>query len=222
MELQRLLMFSPEVYQSLVANYNVDWMAVALIAAAAGIFVLIQLLSGRLLARRILFASLSMAWFWIGIVFHGVYHTSINWVAHGLALLCVAQGLLLLKYAVSSDADGKFGLSATYQGMAGLVWLTLSLGWGPAMVLVAGVPLQEGRFFGMAPEVVAWTTLAMFLLSGTRRWWLLVVLLPVALVEGLTASLLSDRATVIMWWLFAFTLPVSMLRGRSIPNSKDD
>jgi hypothetical protein len=210
MDWQRLLLFSPEAHQSLIAIYNRDWWVVATLAGLAGTVALGWLLTGRALHLRASFALLSANWLWIGIMFHARYLASINWVAYLPAVLCLAMALALLRHAARRSTIGGIGLTSTRTSWLGMGWLLVAVAWGPVTVLLAGGEFVHGRYFGMAPEVVAWATLAMMLLSNTRRWGWFLLLTPIALVESLTAWLLSDFIAVTMWSLFAVTLVAQM------------
>jgi hypothetical protein len=211
---ERLLMFSSEVYRSVIAGYNQDMWIVVTIGVACALLALFQMMLGRSIGAVPTYAVMAMFWLWVGLVFHVVYHAPINSAAPGLAAAAVLQGLLLLLWAWRSGRNSRLTAKAPC-GRAGMIWLLVALLYGPLVGLADSNWAAVG-YFATTPHTLIWATLGMLLLSERVPWLYCLPALLLALVDATTAWLLGDQNVVVVWVLFGFTLLLApMCRSRT-------
>ena len=119
-----MLLFTPEVFFSMVARYNAAIWPLQLVALVLGMLaVALTLRAGRWHDRAVA-AVLVAAWLWTALVFHLQHFAGINWAAWGFAALFLLQGVLIawcgllsgrLRFRFRPDLSGWLGLGCTQQ-----------------------------------------------------------------------------------------------------------
>ena len=189
--LSDFLMFSPRTYWRLVELYNNDVWPAQLLAAGAGLSILLLAAVARPGARRIVAASLGVAWLWVGWAFHWQRYATINWAATWLAAAFAMQAILLIGVGLSPGG----GRSRPNAGVRNLGWALAACG----VLVYPLIPLATGRswghaeVFGLMPEPTALATIGLLLAAGHphSRWLCVVPALSLAI--GLTTLWLLSK-----------------------------
>ncbi len=197
----RMMLFSAEVYASIVAAYNRVSLPVIVLAAAGGTVLVARLARGSSIHAGAVFAVLAALWLWVGLVFHAVHYRPINWAAGTFAAVAAVQGLSFAVYAFTAGRRTVVS-SRGCGGRVGTAWLVLALVFAPVSILFGADP-WAAPYFAASPATLAWVTLGVVLCTGGRAWWHAALVAPVAIVEGFTAWGLDDRLAVAVWLLFA-------------------
>jgi len=188
--LSDFLMFSPRTYWRLVELYNNDVWPAQLLAAGAGLSILLATVA-RPGARRIVAASLGVAWLWVGWAFHWQRYTTINWAAAYLAAAFVLQAIFLIALGLSrGSGQVRPNAGVRHLGRALAVCGVLLY---PLIPLATGRSWAQAEVFGLMPEPTAVATIG-FLLAGGHphsRW--LCIVPALSLVIGFATLWLLSR-----------------------------
>lgn len=95
-----MLPFTRDQFLAVFAAYNEAVWPVQVLAYLLGLAIVILVLRPSPTGDRLVAAGLGAMWTWTGIVYHGLYFSTINSAALGFASLFVLQGLLLFHSAV--------------------------------------------------------------------------------------------------------------------------
>ena len=179
--LSDFLMFSPRTYWRLVELYNNDVWPAQLLAAGAGLSMLLLATVARQGARRIVAASLGVAWLWVGWAFHWQRYATINWAAAGLAAAFVLQAILLIALG-PSPGSGRFRPNAGLRRL-GQALAVCGVLLYPLIPLATGRPWAQAEVFGLMPEPTALATIGVLLAAGHphSRWLCVVPALSLAI-----------------------------------------
>ncbi|MFW5824209.1 MAG: DUF6064 family protein [Marinobacter sp.] len=206
-----LLMFSPRVYWTMVATNNDLYWPLALIAPAAGLFLLWSLLRPGPVNRRISLALTGLAWLFVSWSFLWLQYRSVNWAATWAMAPFVLQGLVLLALATSARARPTPRAPRQWLAVALVAWGTLL---HPLGFLLDDRDLAAADTWLLFPEPLAVTSLglALALLSG----WRLAVAMPVPLLWSLIgATTLLGLGAPAGWGVLA--APLLALAGLALP-----
>jgi hypothetical protein len=191
--LSDLLMFSARTYYRLIELYNLAAWPLHLLAAAAGVALVLCARRADEPSGRIAAILLGLCWLWVAWAFHAERYATINSAAPYFAAGFAIQGtLLVFAGKLPANRDG-FGL--------GLLLLAL-LGY-PLLALLSGRPWPQAEMFGIAPDPTAAVTLALLALSPRASW----VLWPVPLLW----SAVSGATLWTMQMRYAWVLPLVAL-----------
>jgi hypothetical protein len=195
----RMLSFSPDVFFSLFADYNLAIWPAQPIAYALGLLVVALTFKPTEWSGRLIAAVLALAWLWIGIAYHYLYFTQINFVAPAFAALFVLQGLL---FAWSGVVRGRltFAFRPDLFGWTGLGFLIFALAVYPLLGWLAGHVWPQAPVFGVAPCPTAIFTWGLLLMIGGHTPLHLVVLPLIWSLIGASAA-----------WLLAVPEDLSLL-----------
>ena len=221
--LSDLLLFSPEIYQRLLARYNAEIFPLQLLMLALGAGLFYVLLTcqhdgqhdgrryGRRYGRGVIAALLAAGWLCSGLLFHLSYYDSINWMAWYLAVMhVVIAGLLLLWGVLSFRARvGRqlVGLSAGWPLTAGLLLLGLAVFVHPLLVFIEGQGLATAAFFGTHPAPTALATLAVMMMLSPRSLSIFGLSFLMLLVSLLTSLALGSP----LGWVYGGVLLICLL-----------
>jgi hypothetical protein len=172
--LSDLLMFSARTYYRLIELYNLAVWPVHLLAAAAGIALVLCALRGD--RGRIAAVVLGLCWLWVAWAFHAERYATINSAAQYFAAGFAIQGTLLMfagRLPATRDPVG-----------TGLLLLAL-IGY-PLLALIKGRPWQQAEMFGVAPDPTVAVTLVLLALSPRAHWALWPVPLLWSAISGAT------------------------------------
>ncbi|MDX1583622.1 MAG: DUF6064 family protein [Thermoanaerobaculia bacterium] len=195
-----LLMFSPETYYRLFELYNRDLWPLHLLSIAAGIALLVTLLSDRPAWRgRLLASVLALAWAWVAWAFLLERYATINWAAKWLALGFGLQALLLLSGALARN-----GLDPErperWKTRGGISLAAFAVLVQPLVGPLLGRSWNQAELFGLAPDPTVVATLGVVVLARSGFWR--AVLLPIPLlwcaISGTTLRTMGSPDWVVL------------------------
>lgn len=185
-----MLPFSREQFIAIFADYNAGVWPAQVVAYLLGLCIVVLLVRSFRDGGRILGASLAVMWIWTGIVYHGLYFSTINKAALGFAAFFVLQGIALVWAGATRRLDASHG-----RGRA--AWL----GWGLVIYALAVYPVigmafghryPEMPMFGITPcPVTIFSFGVLLLVRPGVPWWVLVIPLVWSLIGGSAAFLLQ-------------------------------
>lgn len=177
-----LLLFSPRVYWAMVAGNNDAYRLLAWFAPVAGLALLWLLDRGKQRDRRVAFALVGVAWWFVTWSFLWQEYRSINWAVTWAIPLFVAMGAWFLLMAVRPGQHlcrpHRFRL-----GMMLVLWGTLI---HPLGFLVDDRGLAAADTWLLFPEPLAVTTLGL-VLAGLQGWRLALAM-PIPLLWSLVGG----------------------------------
>lgn len=150
----------------LFARYNPDvWpghvIAYVLIVAAIGLLVWRPGTS----SSRAVTALIAGLWVWLGIVFHGMYATDLDWTLGSIyAVLFVLQGGLMVRAGILRRGL-EFTAGHGAAGKTGWVLLAFALLIYPVIGIASGHGYPQAPLFGMAPCPTTIATFGLLLLA---------------------------------------------------------
>ena len=196
--MDRLIPYSPDVYQSLVAGFNLGlWPGQLIGTALVWLIFICARRGGATNARSAILVAGGM-WMWTGQAFlHGELAT-LNWAAEWIGFAFIAKGLWLVGWAFAT-AELDIVLSGDKRASTGLMFLVMATVLHPIMIFAAGAPLQLGHYVGVFPMPTVLATLAVFcLIRPLPPRILLAVPLAWSIYDGLTA------------WTLGLTLDINL------------
>jgi hypothetical protein len=186
-----MLPFTRDQFIAVFAAYNQAVWPVQLLAYLLGLVIVVLLLRPSPRRSRFIAAGLGVMWAWTGLVYHGVFFSTINTAALGFAALFVLQGVLLFHAAVNGSRL-HFGVQAGWAGWLGGAFVLYAAIAYPLLGMWFGHRYPEMPMFGITPCPLTLFTFGILLLT-TRRvpLWLLAVPLIWAVIGGSAAFLLG-------------------------------
>lgn len=185
--LSDLLLFSPRVYDRLIALHNEAWWPLHVLLMAVGAALTVLAIAGPAWARaRAVPLLLGAVWLWVAWAFLWHRYASINWAVTYLAPLFLVEAGLLLALA-ASPGGLRFVHPRGSAGLLGIALIACTLVGYPALALLTGRGLTGAEVFGITADPTAAFTLA--LLAMARGLMArLVMIIPVlwCVVTGLT------------------------------------
>jgi hypothetical protein len=201
-----MLPFTADILFSSIAQYNRALWPLPPIALLLGLGAVLLTLRPVRDGNRLIAGFLAAAWLWIGIGWHMLHFSRLDFVAPLYGVLFVLEGLLLLWIAIRGRLAFRFRPGLV--GWIGLGLAMLALAW-PLVDRLAGLDWQEERVVGLAPAPTTILTLALLLLvAGRTPWHLTIVPVLWTLVAGTTAW--------ILWIPQDLALPVVGLGGAGL------
>lgn len=171
--LSDLLMFSARTYYRLIELYNLAVWPLHLLAAAAGVALVLCTRRANERNARISAVVLGMSWLWVAWAFHAGRYATINSAAPYFAAGFAVQGVLLIFAGRLHASHDRIGIG----------FLLVALLGYPLLTLLSGRPWQQAEMFGIAPDPTAAVTLA---LSSRAHWILWLVPLAWSAISGAT------------------------------------
>ena len=216
----RMLSFTPEVFFSLFEQYNRAIWPAQFPAYTLGVIALVLAFRPFRQSDRIIGALLAIAWLWIGIVYHYLYFTQINFIAPAFAALFVIQGLLFA-YTLVLRGRTAFRFRSDPFGWTGLGLAVFAMLIYPLLGWLAGHGWPRSPVFGLTPcptTIFTWGMLLM--VRGRTPLHLTVIPLIWSLIGGSAALLLAvpEDASAPLAALIGLTLIVwkNRMMGRRI------
>jgi hypothetical protein len=183
--LSDLLMFSARTYYRLFELYNLAIWPAQLLAAAAGLALLLCVARPSAAAGRIAPAMLAACWLWVAWAYHAERYAQINLAANYFAIGFALEALLLLWFGT---VRGELALARVRggAGRAALGLLLFALLAYPLLAPASGRAWRQFEMFGVAPDPTALATLALLLVSSRVPWLLLLIPLLWCAISGAT------------------------------------
>jgi len=209
-----MLPFSREQFQSVFVNYNT-----AIWPSQAGAYILGCLAFALLFWKvshsdRITACILAIMWLWTGIVYHGVFFSTINNAAYLFSALFVIQGAHLLYSGVYRDRL-RFGLAFGATAWVGVAFVIYAAIIYPMIGLAAGHHYPETPMFGITPCPVTIFTFGLLLLTVRPVLrGLLVIPFVWSLIGGSAAILLDVPQDWLLLASGCIAAPLIIFRDR--------
>ena len=195
--LSDFLMFSARTYFRLFERYNLAVWPLHLLAALAGVAVVMLARREDANGGRIAAVILGVSWLWVAWAFHIERYATINSAAPYFAVGFALQGLLLIIAGNLRSARGRLG--------PGLL-LPLLFGY-PLLALASGRPWQQAEMFGIAPDATAALTLVVLALSHRVHW----ALWPVPLLWSAASGATLWTMGVTHFWVLPLIAVLALL-----------
>jgi hypothetical protein len=232
--LSDFLMFAPRTYYRLLELANTElWPAHALtLAVGVAILVLLRAAPHRPRGAPLACGLLALLWGWVAWAFLWQRYTSINWAAHGFAIVFALEGVLLLGWAAIGAGPRAAGCAWVRRVGLGL-WL-LALVLHPVVAPLLGRPWLQAEWFGIAPDPTVLATLGLLLqvspgvrspaarALGVLTWgvpllWCAISGATLLSMQSPDAGLLPAAAVVALWaaWRSRIRAPSPLATRRS-------
>ena len=183
-----MLPFTADILFSSIAQYNRALWPLPPIALLLGLGVVLLTLRPIRNGNRLIGALLAAAWLWIGIGWHMLHFSRLDFAAPIYGALFVLEGLLLAWIAFRGRPAFRYRGGPVAWG--GLALAMLALAW-PLVDRLAGLAWQSERVVGLAPAPTTVLTLGLLLLvAGRTPWRLAIIPLLWTLIAGATAWIL--------------------------------
>jgi Family of unknown function (DUF6064) len=186
-----MLPFTHAEFVEVFRLYNQAIWPAQIVAYILGTSALGALLRPGTAADRFVLGVLAAMWAWTGILYHGVFFSSINAAGFAFAFGFVLEGALFMRLAIRGRLPA-FGLAASATGWIGVVLVAYAMLIYPLVGVMTGQGYPAVPVFGVAPCPVVIFTFGVLLLSRDRvPAWLLVLPGLWSLIGGSAAFLLA-------------------------------
>lgn len=204
----RMLAFTPEVFLSLFEQYNAAIWPAQVFAYVLGLLAVFLTLRPSRGTGRLIAAILAGFWLWIGVAYHLMFFSAINFAAPVFGIVFVVQGLL---FAWIGVVRGRldFRFRGDPPGWIGLGFALFAIMVYPLLNLLAGHVWPRVPIFGVTPCPTTIFTIGLLLLTA-RRVPLSLMAIPAlwSLIDGATSWLLEIPEDT--------TLPVAGIAGLGV------
>jgi hypothetical protein len=189
--MSRMLSFTPDAFFALFEQYNRAIWPGQFLAYGLGFVALLLAFRPFPQRDRIVGALLALAWLWIGVVYHFVHFTQINFVAPAFAALFVIQGALFA-WTLALRGQVAFRFRPDLFGWTGLGFALFAMVVYPLLGWLAGHGWPRSPVFGVTPCPTTIFTWGMLLLvQGRTPLHLTAIPLLWSLIGGSAAWLLA-------------------------------
>ncbi|MPZ57497.1 MAG: hypothetical protein GEU91_13550 [Rhizobiales bacterium] len=186
----RMVSFTPEVFFALFEHYNRAIWPAQFVAYALGFIALILAFRPFPRRDRIIGAVLAAIWLWIGVVYHLLYLTQINFIAPAFAALFIIQGMLFA-WTLVLRGQVVFRFRPDVFAWTGLGFAVFAMAVYPLLGWLADHGWPRSPVFGVTPCPTTIYTWGMLLLvQGRTPLHLIVIPLIWSLIGGSAAWLL--------------------------------
>ena len=209
--LSDFLMFSPQNYLRLMANYNQaiwPWQIIMFLLGALNLFAITYDVKHK---DQLINLSLFVCWVWVGIFFHHRYFSVINWAAQLFVLLFVLQALVFLifgvllnkiRYRLSLDTD-----KAAITQSTGLAIFIFSLVFYPPLTAYIQGDWARASYFGVAADPTCTATLGLLLMSKfSGRWYDFILPFLWCLISVTMSWLMFSKEALIILFMALLSL----------------
>jgi hypothetical protein len=204
----RMLSFTPETFFALFEQYNRAIWPAQFLAYGLGVIALLFVFRPFPQRDRLIGAILALAWLWIGIAYHYLHFTEINFIAPVFAALFVIQGLLFA-WTLVLRGRVRFRFGPDVFGWTGLCLIVFAMVAYPLLGWLAGHVWPQSPAFGVTPCPTTIFTWGMLLLvQGRTPLHLTIIPLIWSLIGGSAAWLLAvpEDASLPLAAVIAFVL----------------
>ena len=213
-----MLPFTREQFFGIFAHYNEALWPVQWLTYTLGLTMITSVLLRARSAQRVVGAGLAAMWLWTGVVYHGLFFSSINTAAFAFGALFVLQAAVLVQAAVLGRRLS-FAPTATpsaWLGWALLIYVVVAY---PLIGIALGHTPAELPMFGSTPCPVTLFTLGLLLLAKPPVPRGVLVIPFVWSIVGGSAAFLLGVAQDWMLLLGALVVPFIVLRDRTLLRS---
>ncbi len=158
--------FTIEQFLGVFERYNLAVFPMQAIAYVLGLVAVFMVLRHR--AGIMVPAILSFMWLWNGLVYHGLFFTTINKAAYGFAFIFVVQGLLFAWTGVFRQTLSFRSSENGLYAIVGLTAITYSMIVYPLLGMLFGHGYPHAPMFGIAPCPTTIFTFGLLLFASPR------------------------------------------------------
>ena len=209
-----MLPFTLEQFLNVFATYNMAiWPAQIMAYVLAAIAVAALLWPGRA-SDRVVSAVLGLMWLSTGVLYHGVFFSSVNKAAFAFGALFVIEGVALLYTGVVRDGL-RFAIIYGFRGVIGAGFILYASLIYPLIGIATGHSWPTLPMFGVAPCPVTIFTFGLLLMTTCRfSFWLLVIPFVWSLIGGSAAILLEVRQDWLLLVSGFIAIPIIVVKNR--------
>ena len=210
--LSDLLMFSARTYYRLIGLYNQEIWPMHLLAAAAGVVLVVCARGTGERAGRTAAIVLGLCWLWVAWAYHAERYATIHSAAPYFAAGFAIQGLLLLCAG---------NLRIDRQGIGPGLLLAALLAY-PLLALLSGRPWLQAELFGIAPDPTAAVTLILLAFAARASWPLWPLPLLWSAVSGATLWTMHESLAWVLPMIAVLALAWRLGRSPRIDITEHD
>lgn len=179
--------FSINEFLQVFERYNTTLWPFQLLLLLLAVFTFILIIRSGKAAGRIIFATLTVFWLWMGIVYHILYFSSINKAAYLFGSLFIVQGLIFLYVGVyKQKIHLKFRIDLP--GVVGLILILYALIIYPILGHTFGHVFPRTPTFGV-PCPTTIFTFGVLLFSVHRVPWYMIIIPFLWSLVGFSAAI---------------------------------
>jgi hypothetical protein len=179
--------FTQEQFLNVFAQYNNTVFPLQIVFVILGIAALGLAIKRSQFSDKAILLILSFFWFWIGIVYHIIFFSSINPLAYAFGVLFIVEAVLLLYFGVMKKQAG-FSLTQNTYALIGLLFIVYALIIYPLIGTYLGHGYPRLPTFGL-PCPTTIFTFGIFLMADKRFPLFLLVIPLIWSVIGFFAAL---------------------------------
>lgn len=169
------LPFTPEQFLNIFTQYNLAVFPLQIVFMILGIVALGLVIKKSQLSDRIILLILSFFWFWMGLVYHILFFSTINPLAYVFGMLFIVEAVLLFYIGVIKKRIGFILVKDRYT-LIGLVFIAYALLIYPIIGTFVGHGYPRLPTFGL-PCPTTIFTFGIFLMAD-KKFPLTLLLIP--------------------------------------------
>lgn len=166
--------FTLEQFLEVFKNYNVDVFPLQILFYILGFVIIYFTIKPNQKSDRIISLLLAFFWFWMGIVYHIIFFTTINKMAYLFGGLFIIQGILFLIFGVFQD-NFSFRINKDMYGITGFILMIFSLIIYPILGYSFGHIFPNSPTFGLPCPTTIFTFGILLLNQNKCPIWVLIV-----------------------------------------------
>lgn len=163
-----------EQFLNVLRSYNGTIFPLQEIFIIAALFIFTLLFWNKQTKDKIVIYFLSFFWFWMGIVFQGIYFTEITKAAYAFGILFIIQGIIFFIYG-RSPYKMPFQFSKNLYSYVGIFLMLYSLIFYPFLAYYSNHPYPASPTFGLPGPTTIFTFGALLFVSNKISIWILII-----------------------------------------------
>lgn len=210
--------FSTEEFLGVFKSYNNALFPFQVILFLSAVFIVFLVFRGKGSRNLLINLILAFYWFWMGIVYHIIFFSSINPAAYLFGALFIVQGILLIKAGII-DKKLEYTPTKDFNLYTGLVIIFYALILYPLLGIYFGHYYPESPTFGL-PCPTTIFTFGIFLLAAKKIPSYILIIPSVWAVIGFSAvmnfGIKEDTGLIIAGIIASWLIVKEKLSGRKI------
>ena len=158
--------FTQEQFLTIFTQYNLAVFPLQIVFIILGIVALWFVVKKSPISDRIILLILIIFWFWMGIVYHILFFSSINPLAYAFGVLFIIEACLLIYLGIIKK-QVEFSLTKDRYTLIGLIFIVYAMIIYPVIGMVAGHGYPRLPTFGL-PCPTTIFTFGLFLMSDKK------------------------------------------------------
>jgi hypothetical protein len=140
--------FSVEEFLNVFEKYNEAIFPLQIIFYVIAFFCVYLLFAQQKNGNKFICGLLSFFWFWIGIVYHLIFFSTINKAAYLFGILFILQGVLFIYYGIAKEAIS-FEYRKSFNNYAGILFIIYAFFIYPVLGFMFGHKYPSAPTFGL-------------------------------------------------------------------------